>query len=94
MLVEELDVAVVDTLGDLFTNLMGRPALDHVEACPSVLSLSARRSANEEVVLQLALEVVLLDMIGHGSGNLPAIVLVYSGGQRSDRNVNPKLDII
>jgi hypothetical protein len=51
MLVKELDVAVVDTLGDFLTDLMRRPALDHIEACPSVLSLSARGSTDEEVVL-------------------------------------------
>jgi hypothetical protein len=79
MFVEELDVAVVDTLGNLLANLMRRPALDHVEASPSVLSLRARRSADEEVVLQLALEVVLFDMVGHGSGYLPVILLVLMG---------------
>jgi hypothetical protein len=41
MLIEELDVAVVDTLCNFLANLMRRPALDHVEARPSILSLSA-----------------------------------------------------
>jgi hypothetical protein len=76
MLVEELDVAVVDTLGDFLTNLMRRPALDHIETCPSVLGLSTRGSTDKEVVLQLALEVVLLDMVGQSSGDFPIIVLV------------------
>lgn len=31
MLVEELDVAVIDTLGDLLSNLMRGSPLDHIE---------------------------------------------------------------
>jgi hypothetical protein len=64
MLIEKLDVAVVDTLSNLFANLMRRPALNHVQACPSILRLGTRRCANEQVVLELPLEVVLLDMVG------------------------------
>jgi hypothetical protein len=64
MLVEELDVAIVDTLCNLFSNLMWRPALNHVQARPSILSLGTRRRADKEVVLELALEIVLLDMVG------------------------------
>jgi hypothetical protein len=64
MLVEELDVTVVDPLCNLLANLMRRPALNHIQARPSVLRLSTRRGANEEVVLELALEIVLLNMVG------------------------------
>jgi hypothetical protein len=64
MLVEELDVAIVDALCNLFTNLMWRPALNHVQACPSVLGLCARRSADKEVVLELTLKIVLFNMVG------------------------------
>ena len=39
MFVEEVDVAVIDTLGNFLADLMRRPALDHIETCPSVLSL-------------------------------------------------------
>ena len=39
MLVPELDVAVVDTLGDILADLMRRSAVDHVVPRPSVLSL-------------------------------------------------------
>jgi hypothetical protein len=73
MLVEELNVAIVDTLRDLLTDLMRRPALDHVQSCPSVLRLSAGRCANEKVVLELTLEAVLLDMVGKGSWDLPVL---------------------
>jgi hypothetical protein len=42
MLVEELDVAIVDAFCNLLANLMRRPALNHVQTSPSVLSLCAR----------------------------------------------------
>jgi hypothetical protein len=64
MLIEKLDVAIVDALGNLFADLMRRPALDHVQACPSILSLGARRRANKKIVLELAFELVLFDMVG------------------------------
>lgn len=63
MLIEEFDVAIIDALCNLFSNLMRRPALNHVQSRPSVLRLSARRRANEEIVLELSLEVILLDMV-------------------------------
>lgn len=72
MLIEELDVAIVDTLCDLLADLMRRPPLDHVELRPSVLSLGAGRGTNEQVVLQLSLEVVLLDVIRERGRHLPA----------------------
>lgn len=71
MLVEELDVTVVDTAGNLLADLVRATALNHVELGPSVLSLRAGGGTDEEVVLELTLEVVLLDMVGESSGNLP-----------------------
>lgn len=70
VLVEELDVAVVDALCDVLANLVRASPLDHVVARPSVLGLGAGRCADEEVVLQLALQAVLLDMVGQCSGSL------------------------
>lgn len=70
MLVKELDVAVVDSLCDIFADLVGASPLDHVVARPSVLGLGARRGTNEEVVLELALKAILLDMVGQCSGSL------------------------
>ena len=64
MLVEELDISIVDSFGNFLANLMRRPALNHIQACPSILSLGARGRADEEVVLELTLEIVLLDMVG------------------------------
>jgi hypothetical protein len=64
MLVKELDIAIVDPLCNLLANLMRRPALNHVQPRPSVLRLRTRRRANEEVVFELALEVVVLDVVG------------------------------
>jgi len=77
MLVEELDVAIVNSLCNFLADLMRRPALDHVETGPSVLCLSARGSANKEVVLELTLEIVLLDMVGQGSWNLPIRGVIF-----------------
>lgn len=64
MLIEELDVSIVNAPGDLFPYLMRRPALNHIQTRPSVLSFRARRRADKEVVLEFALEVVLLNMVG------------------------------
>ena len=49
MLVEELYIAVVDSLRDLLTDLMRRPPLDHIETGPSVLSLCAGGGPDEEI---------------------------------------------
>jgi hypothetical protein len=75
MLVEEVNVSVVDTFGNLLSDLVRRPALDHVEARPSVLCLGAGRGANEKVVLELSLEVVVLDVVCEGSRDLPEEML-------------------
>jgi hypothetical protein len=64
MLVEELDIAIINALCNFLANLMRRPALNHIQACPSVLRLRARWRANKEVVFELALEVVLLNVVG------------------------------
>lgn len=55
MLVEELYVAIIDTLGNLLSDLMRRATLNHIESRPAVLRLSSRRSTDEEIILQLAL---------------------------------------
>jgi hypothetical protein len=70
MLVEELDVPVVDPLGDVLADLVGSPALDHVESRPPVLRLRAAGGADKERILQLSLQVVLLDMVGKRGGYL------------------------
>lgn len=73
MLVEEVDAARVDALGNVLADLVRASAVDHVEGGPSVLSLGTGRGANEERVLELALEVVLLDIVGHGDRDLPIV---------------------
>lgn len=73
VLVEEVDTARVDALGNVLADLVRASAVDHVELGPSVLSLGAGGGADEQRVLELALEVVGLDIVGHGGGNLPAI---------------------
>jgi hypothetical protein len=39
MFVEELDIPVVDLPGDIFSYLMRRPALNHIQPRPSILRL-------------------------------------------------------
>jgi hypothetical protein len=63
MLVKELDVAIVNTLCNLLSNLMRRPALNHIQPRPTVLSLCSGRRANEEIVLELTLKAILFDVI-------------------------------
>lgn len=76
VLIKEVDATLVNSLGDSLPDLMRRSALDHIESRPAVLGLSARGGSDEKGVLQLSLEVVLLDVVGEHSWNLP-------GGQRS-----------
>jgi len=71
MFVEELDVTVVDASSNFLADLVRGPTLDHVETCPSVFGLRTRGGANEKVVFELALQVVLFDMVSQGSGDFP-----------------------
>ena len=64
MLIEELDVAIVDPLGNLLAHLMRRPALDHIQPRPPILRFGARRGTNKQIILELSLKVILLDMVG------------------------------
>jgi hypothetical protein len=64
MFVEELDISIVDSTCNFFTHLMRRPPLNHIQPRPSILRLRARRRTHKEVVLELALQIVLLDMVG------------------------------
>ena len=71
MLVEKADASSVDSLGNILADLVRASSVDHVESSPSVLRLGTCRGADKEGVLHLALEVVLLDVVGHGSWDLP-----------------------
>jgi len=71
VLVEELDAALIDALGDVLADLMRAAALNHVKTGPAVLGLSAGGGADEKAVLELTLKVVLLDMVGQESRRLP-----------------------
>lgn len=77
MLVEEVDAPLVDALGDGLADLVRAPPLNHVEAGPPVLRLGARRRADEERVAELALEVVLLDVVGEEGGDFPGWRLAF-----------------
>lgn len=74
MLVEKVDTARVNTLGDVLADLMRASSVDHVERSPSVLGLGTSRCTDKERVLHLALEVVLLDIVGHSRRNHPIVV--------------------
>lgn len=71
MLVEEFDVAIVDTFGDFLADLMRSSSFDHVESGPSVLCLCSRRCTHKEVVLELSLESILFHMVGQGRWDFP-----------------------
>jgi hypothetical protein len=81
MLVKELDGTIIDALGNGLSDLVGTPSLDHVQLGPTVFGFSARGRAYKEAITKLALEVVLLDMIGEerrylpirGSGHSPSL---------------------
>jgi hypothetical protein len=73
VLVEEVDATLVDTLGNLLADLVRASTVNHVQSCPAVLGLGTRRSTDEERVLELALEIILLDVIGHVSRHLPIV---------------------
>lgn len=101
MLVEEVDAPLVDTLGDGLSDLVRAPALNHVEAGPPVLRLGARRRADEERVAELALEVVLLDVVGEEGGDFPGEKLAlrpnwllgrYGGTGEGDRERRPRAE--
>lgn len=76
MLIEELDLAVVDSLGDFLSDLVRAAALNHVQAGPAALGLCAGGGTDKQVVLQLSLEVVLLDVVCKSIGKHPRLRLM------------------
>jgi hypothetical protein len=42
MLIKELDIAIINALGNFFTDLMRTTPLNHIQARPSVLRFGAR----------------------------------------------------
>lgn len=75
MLIEELDIAGVDSLGDFLSDLVRATALNHVQAGPAALGLCAGGGTDKQVVLQLSLEVVLLDVVCESNGKHPRLRL-------------------
>lgn len=63
MLVKELDLPIVDSLGNFFSDLVRTPPFNHVQARPAVFRLRAGGSSHEEVILQLTFQFVLLDVV-------------------------------
>lgn len=73
MFVEEIDAPLVDSFGNGLANLMRTPPVNHIQRCPSVLGLGSGGGAHEQRVLQLALKIILLDMVRHVRRHLPVI---------------------
>jgi hypothetical protein len=71
MLVEELDPPLIDTLGNVLADLVRGTALDHIEGCPAIFCLGTRRSTDKEGVPQLALKVVLFDVVREEGRDFP-----------------------
>lgn len=80
VLVEEFDPALVDAPRNVFAHLMRRPPLNHVQSRPPVLRLRARAGADKEVELQLALQPILLHVVGEGGGHLLGIAHAREAG--------------
>lgn len=64
MLVKKFDVSIVDPLCDLLAHLMRTATLNHVQSGPPILRLGPRGRAHEEGVLEFALQLILLDVVG------------------------------
>ena len=69
MLVAHTDAAFVDAGGDVLAGLVRPAAVDHVIFSPAVFGLGTDGGADEQVELPLALQVVLLNVLGNGDGH-------------------------
>jgi hypothetical protein len=78
MLVEKVDLALIDTLGDGLADLVRAATVDHVQTRPAVLRLASRRGSHKERVSELALEVVLFDMVRQKRGHFPVKPVVLA----------------
>lgn len=72
MLIKKVDLPRVQPFGNRLANLVRTTALNHVQIGPAALRLGTGRGTHEQLVSQLALEVVLLDMVCQCGGNFPA----------------------
>jgi hypothetical protein len=63
MLVEKLYPTFVDTLCNVLPNLMRTSSFNHIQGSPPILGLGACRRAYKESVAQLALQVILFDVV-------------------------------
>lgn len=72
MLIKKVDLPRVQPFGNRLSNLVRTTALNHVQIGPAALRLGTGRGTHEQLVSQLALEVVLLDMVCQCGGNFPA----------------------
>jgi hypothetical protein len=55
MLIKELNLSIIDALGDFLSDLVRATAFNHVQASPAILRLCTGRGTHEEGVFELAL---------------------------------------
>jgi len=92
VLVKEVDLALVDALGNGLANLVRASPLNHVERSPSAFSLGAGRSATEEAVAHFALKVVLLNMVCEEGGDFLGIANTGEAGPAEVRAIGKVLE--
>lgn len=63
MLIKKLNIARINSLCNLLSDLVRASPLNHVESGPAVLGLRAGRGSDEQAVLEFALEVVFFDVV-------------------------------
>ena len=71
MLIKKVDLPAVQPLGDILSNLMRTPPLNHVQLSTSALRLSTRRGTHEQSVSHLSFEFVLLDVVCQSGRDFP-----------------------
>lgn len=63
MLIKKLNIARIDSLCNLLSDLVRASPLNHIEPGPAVLGLGAGGGSDEQAVFEFALEVVFFDVV-------------------------------
>ena len=71
VLIKKVDLPSVQPLGNILSNLMRTPPLNHVQLSPSTLRLSTRRGTHEQSISHLSFEFVLLDVVCQSGRDFP-----------------------
>jgi hypothetical protein len=75
MFIKELDIRLINTPGNLLSNLMRAPPLNHIQFRPTILRLSPGGRAHEKGVFHLSLQAILLYVIREHFGDLSTFKL-------------------